>query len=404
LHRDIAVFDFKSLYPSMMASRNISWETKRTQGYEVDFSVPKNLRDWEKGTASVCYSKNDLGILPKAVLSMMKLRDEYKVNRKNAKNDEEYRKWDSAQMATKRAVNAFYGVLAKDGYGWGDMEMAQSITASAREAMRSVAFKAIELGYKVIYGHTDSIFVQVKDVDDAEALCLLLNQYIRNEVFNECVELEFEKYAKTFFLSKKKNRYCGYLSWKDGEYIDDEFFVMGFEMKKSNETKIAKTFQKTVLQMVASSKSEEEVTDYARKLYKEIIKGDVDFKEVIKRSRLRTPLGEYKSIAGGVAGVLFYNEQGIGEIEVGDSYYFYTVNNKLIKGYPRRYEFEGRIRDVDYIACKKIDEVIDNFPINWERIAESEIVKKVNLIYDSLDWNLNEISQTGKQLSLSEWW
>jgi hypothetical protein len=76
----------------------------------------------------------------------------------------------------------------------------------------------------------------------------------------------------------------------------------------------------------------------------------------------------------------------------------------LIKGYPRRYEFEGRIRDVDYIACKKIDEVIDNFPINWERIAESEIVKKVNLIYDSLDWNLNEISQTGKQLSLSEWW
>tara|TARA_R100000329_G_C7614895_1_gene218239 strand:- start:266 stop:2665 length:2400 start_codon:yes stop_codon:yes gene_type:complete len=404
LHRDIAVFDFKSLYPSMMASRNISWETKRTQGYEVDFTVPKNLRDWDKGTPSVCYSKEDLGILPKAVLSMMKLRDEYKANRKNAKTDEEYRKWDSAQMATKRAVNAFYGVLAKDGYGWGDMEMAQSITASAREAMRSVAFKAIELGYKVIYGHTDSIFVQVKDVADAEALCLLLNQYIRNEVFNECVELEFEKYAKTFFLSKKKNRYCGYLSWKDGEYIDDEFFVMGFEMKKSNETKVAKTFQKTVLQMVASSKSEEEVTDYARKLYKEIIKGDVDFKEVIKRSRLRTPLEEYKSIAGGVAGVLFYNEQGIGEIEVGDSYYFYTVNNKLIKGYPRRYEFEGRIRDVDYIACKKIDEVIDNFPINWERIAESEIVKKVNLIYDSLDWNLNEISQTGKQLSLSEWW
>ena len=159
---------------------------------------------------------------------MMKLRDEYKANRKNAKTDEEYRKWDSAQMATKRAVNAFYGVLAKDGYGWGDMEMAQSITASAREAMRSVAFKAIELGYKVIYGHTDSIFVQVKDVADAEALCLLLNQYIRNEVFNECVELEFEKYAKPFFLSKKKNRYCGYLSWKDGEYIDDEFFVMGF--------------------------------------------------------------------------------------------------------------------------------------------------------------------------------
>ena len=81
----------------------------------------------------------------------MKLRDEYKKKRKEAKNDEEYRRWDSAQMATKRGVNALYGVLAKDGYGWGDMEMAQAITASAREAMRSVAFKAIELGYDVIY-------------------------------------------------------------------------------------------------------------------------------------------------------------------------------------------------------------------------------------------------------------
>ena len=108
-------------------------------------------------------------------------------------------------------------------------------------------------------------------------------------------------------------------------------------------------------------------------------------------------------IAGGSAGVLFYNEQEIGEIKVGDSYYFYHVNNKLIKGYPRRYEFQGRIRDVEYIACKKIEEVIDSFPINWERIADSQIVMKVSLVYDSLGWDVNEITQTGKQTSLSEW-
>ena len=404
LHNSIAVFDFKSLYPSMMAARNISWETKRSEGHEVDFSVPKNLQEWSKDNINVCYSKGELGILPKAVLSMMELRDGYKVKRKESKTDEEYRKWDSAQMATKRAVNAFYGVLAKDGYGWGDMEMAASITASAREAMRAVAFKAIELGYDVKYGHTDSIFVSVNDVDDAKQLCIRLNDYVRKEVFNDCVELEFEKLAETFFLSKKKNRYCGYLSWKDGEYLDEsEFFVMGFEMKKSNESKLSKEFQKTVLQMVASLKTEDEITKYARDLYKVTLNGGIDYRTVIKRSRLRNPLEEYKMIAGGSAGVLFYNEQEIGEIKVGDSYYFYHVNNKLIKGYPRRYEFQGRIRDVEYIACKKIEEVIDSFPINWERIADSQIVMKVSLVYDSLGWDVNEITQTGKQTSLSEW-
>ena len=403
LHDNVAVFDFKSLYPSMMASRNISWETKTNEGHDVFFSMPKNLSEWKGEKPSVSFSKDKLGVLPNAVLTLMKMRDEYKTKRKNAKTDEQYRKWDSAQMATKRGVNALYGVLAKDGYGWGDMEMAQAITASAREAMRSVAFKAIELGYDVIYGHTDSIFVKVKNVDDAKALCLLLNEYIQKKVFDKHVVLEFEKYAQSFFLSKKKNRYCGYLSWKDGEYIDSEFFVMGFEMKKSNETKLAKEVQSKILKMVASGKSEEEVTKYAKAMYKIVKGGKYKPSSVIKRSRLRKSLDEYEMIAGGSAGVLFYNQE-IGTIEVGDSYYYYNVDNKNISNYPRKYETKGRIRDVEYIACKKLEEVIKNFPINWLRLADSEISKKVKLIYESLRWDLSAIANDGKQTTLDSWW
>jgi DNA polymerase elongation subunit (family B) len=388
-----------------MAARNISWETKTISddGHNVYFSMPKNLVEWKGEKPSVSFCKDNIGILPQAVLTLMKMRDEYKTKRKNAKNDDEYRKWDSAQMATKRGVNALYGVLAKDGYGWGDMEMAQAITASAREAMRSVAFKAIDLDYEVIYGHTDSIFVKVKDVDDAKSLCLLLNQHIQNEVFNEHVILEFEKYAKSFFLSKKKNRYCGYLSWKDGKDIDDEFFVMGFEMKKSNETKLAKDVQSKILQMVAQGKTEEDVTKYAKAMYKLVKGGKYKSSSIIKQSRLRTPLEDYKSIAGGVAGVLFYNQE-IGKIEVGDSYYFYTVDNKGIKNFPRQYEVKGRIRNVEYIAFKKLEEVLENFPINWVRLADSEITKKVTLIYESLRWDLSAIANDGKQTTLDSWW
>jgi DNA polymerase elongation subunit (family B) len=415
IHENVAVLDFKSLYPSMMASRNISWETKDyispvgefTEEYhKVAFDVPKNLQDWEKQNIDVCYSKDELGVLPKAVLSLMHMRDEYKTNRKNAKNDEEYRKWDSAQMATKRVVNAFYGVLAKDGYGWGDVDMAQSITASAREAMRSVAFKAIEYGYDVIYGHTDSIFVKVKGVGDAKQLCLRLNDYIRNEVFNECVELEFEKLAETFFLSKKKNRYCGFLSWKDGEYLKEkDFFVMGFETKKSNETKFAKDFQENILKMVADKKEEKEVTKYAKELYKKIIDGEIPFEDVVKRMRMRRELDEYKSISGGMSGVYYNNKYNVGQpINVGDSFYYYTVDNNKIKEYPRQFEVNGILRNVEYIASKDIQDLDNNFPVAWKRLAESEVIKKVNLIYESMGWNLNSISDSGEQKTLDEWW
>ena len=108
-------------------------------------------------------------------------------------------------------------------------------------------------------------------------------------------------------------------------------------------------------------------------------------------------------IAGGSAGVLFYNEQ-IGEIKEGDSYYYYNVDNKNITKYPRKYEVKGRVRDVEYIACKKLEEVIDNFPINWSRLAESEISKKVKLIYESLRWDLSAIANDGKQTTLDSWW
>jgi len=63
---------------------------------------------------------------------------------KNSEGDE-YVKWHNNQMAVKRLMASFYGVLAYQGFGWADVDLAASITASAREAIRLAAFKAKEL-------------------------------------------------------------------------------------------------------------------------------------------------------------------------------------------------------------------------------------------------------------------
>ena len=403
LYENIAVFDFKSLYPSMMASVNISWETKRNVGYPVWYDMPKTLKEFE-GEPDIYYETDSYGLLPKAVMDMMELRDNYKARRKNAKTEEEYRKWDSAQMATKRAVNAFYGILAKDGYAWGDMEMAKSITASARFAMRSVAFKAQELGYKVIYGHTDSIFVQVKDVEDAQNLRHILNMYISQEIFREPVELEFEKFASKFFLAAKKNRYCGWLSWKDGEYLDEEkFMVMGFEMKKSNETKLAKEFQETLLKMVSKGKTHKEIIDYCNKIYAKVVKGQVELREISKRSRLRRNLEDYDAIAGGTAGIMYYNQQEVGDVKIekGDSYYFFKMDNSNLD--EQVYLVNGVSKSAEYIAFRKFSEV-ENFKPDWSFIAQAEVIKKSALILESMGWSTKEYKRDVNQTSLDGWW
>ena len=48
-------------------------------------------------------------------------------------------------MAVKRLMASFYGITAYQGFGWADVDLASSITASSREAIREAAFKVMEL-------------------------------------------------------------------------------------------------------------------------------------------------------------------------------------------------------------------------------------------------------------------
>ena len=62
-----------------------------------------------------------------------------------AKTKEEKMKWNNNQMAVKRLMASFYGIIGYQGFGWADVDLAASITASAREAIREAAFKVNEL-------------------------------------------------------------------------------------------------------------------------------------------------------------------------------------------------------------------------------------------------------------------
>tara|TARA_R110002020_G_scaffold106867_1_gene248431 strand:- start:276 stop:1952 length:1677 start_codon:yes stop_codon:yes gene_type:complete len=146
LHFGVAAFDYKSLYPSMMVARNISWETKSDipTEFKVNIKTPKDFSDITE--EELVYFKTDkLGLLPKAVLELQELRNSYKLKMKESYNKEDYNKWNSNQMAVKRLMASFYGVLAYQGFSWADVDLAASITASAREAIREAAFIVKEM-------------------------------------------------------------------------------------------------------------------------------------------------------------------------------------------------------------------------------------------------------------------
>ena len=148
LHLNVAAFDFAGLYPSMMIARNISWETisQEPTEFAVNIATP---RDFSPITREhMLYYKTDkLGLLPRAVLELKELRNEYKRLMREARESDngEYAKWYNNQMAVKRLMASFYGIVAFQGFGWANVNLAASITASAREAIRLAAFKAKEM-------------------------------------------------------------------------------------------------------------------------------------------------------------------------------------------------------------------------------------------------------------------
>ena len=148
LHTNVAAFDFAQLYPSMMIARNISFETKSDEPTEfgVNILTPRDFSETTR-TKMLYYKTDELGLLPRAVIELKELRNEYKVLMREARetNNGEYVKWYNNQMAVKRLMASFYGIVAFQGFGWADVDLAASITASAREAIRLAAFKAKEL-------------------------------------------------------------------------------------------------------------------------------------------------------------------------------------------------------------------------------------------------------------------
>jgi hypothetical protein len=61
------------------------------------------------------------------------------------------------------------------------------------------------------------------------------------------------------------------------------------------------------------------------------------------------------------------------------------------------------MRLVKYISVRNLEEIDDRFIIDYDGIAETEVVNKAKPIFDAMKWDLTQISSDGRQLRLDEW-
>ncbi len=290
IYDNILVFDFKSLYPSIIRTFNIDPYSF------VSKEKIKNYSEKEKKSfieaPNGAHFKNEQGILPVIIHELWQQRDKAKKEKDDLKS-----------YAIKILMNSFFGVLGNPTCRFFSLEMGNAITHFGQFLIKLTAEEATKKGFDVIYGDTDSIFINPKEEDykkaqtAGEELCNFINDFFtdyikKNYDRDSNMEIEFEKVYKKFFMPKirgsekgAKKRYAGIME-KNGK---DEMDFVGLEFVRSDWTEIAKTFQMELLEKVFAK---EQITDYVREFIKNLRDAKYDDK-LVYRKQIRKPVSTY---------------------------------------------------------------------------------------------------------------
>lgn len=335
----VIVFDFRSLYPSIIRSFNIDpVAMARAEGDADAIEAPNGAR----------FSR-ERGALPAIVDAWTSLRAAAL-----AAGD------GSRAYVLKILQNSFYGVLGSPGCAWADDLLSGAITGFGQEILRAARDWFVARGYEVLYGDTDSLFVRVggmaaheeADATDtavgvelagaaaglearaaaseagaatalaqrlAEEASAALGLYVAERWRVESrLDLRFDKYYARFLIPRirgdrgarlreelersgaswladnlpgpkgRAKGYAGLLIRPDGSRSVD---VKGLEAARGDWTPLARRFQLELLDIAFRPEPplalEEEARAYARELASELRSGRLDgelaFRRVLKR-------------------------------------------------------------------------------------------------------------------------
>ena len=282
LHRNVWVFDFKSLYPSIIRTFNID-----PLAYVANPPPFVDLIETPGGAFG-----REPAILPRML-------DELFPRREAARKTGDV----VAAHAIKILMNSFYGVLGTPACRFHNPALANAITGQGRDLLLWSKQWFETTGFKVLYGDTDSLFVQsgtddpVKARDQGPRLAAALNTDLARFINERWrlpsrLELEFEKLYLKLFLPRVRHgsggarkRYAGLL---DGEDTANVEFV-GMEVVRRDWTALAKQVQRELYHRLFS---DQRIDEYLADVVRKVRAGEFDA-SLIYRKNLRKGADAY---------------------------------------------------------------------------------------------------------------
>ncbi|MCS7118868.1 MAG: DNA-directed DNA polymerase [Archaeoglobaceae archaeon] len=298
LHENVVELDFASMYPSIMIEFNISPDTLSSSG---DFVAPE---------VGYRFKKHPDGFFRRILKSLIEKRREIKKMMKEMKeSDPKYKLLDIKQQTLKILTNSFYGYMGWSGARWYCKECAEATTAWGRYFIKTSAKIAREMGFNVLYGDTDSIFVSKSlKIEDLKKEVERLIERISEEL---PVHIELDEFFKTIFFIEKK-RYAGIT-------VEGKTLIRGLEVRRGDWCELAKKAQKEVIEILLREKNPEKAMNFVIKVIEDIKSGRIKLDELVIYKGLTKKPSKYEAVQAHVKAAKKAEEIGI----------FYPVGSKI---------------------------------------------------------------------------
>jgi DNA polymerase I len=362
LHENIAVLDFKSMYPNIMITYNLSPDT---------YVPPKEpippCGVYEAPEVKHRFRKEPAGFYKEVLSYLINVRDEIRSKMKKISPESvEYRVLDARQKAVKVITNASYGYAGWIGARWYIKPVAEAATAWGRHTILNAINMTEKAGLKVVYGDTDSIFLK-HEPEKIEKLSKEIEEKLGLEIKPDKV------YVRIFFTEAKK-RYAGLLP-------DGQLDIVGLEVIRGDWAVVAKKVQGKVLETILKEQSPKKAAQFVQQFIYELRQRRVPYRDLIIWKTLTKPVEEYEVKASHVEAAKMLMEKGW-KLAVGDK-----IGYVVVAGTGRLYE---RVKpymfasydevDIEYYVSKQVvpaaARILESFGITEEQLLTSKVEEK----------------------------
>lgn len=421
IYDNVIVADFSEMYPSIIDTFNISYDTYSKDG-DIIIKRKKQNTKGKWYTKKYRFKSSPVGWTPKILNQLRMIRNRVKNNLKNIKDLQEYRREKAKSDGYKAVCNAGYGL-----YGYSgnkdkhrpasrlfNIDIAECITFIGREVQEKAVIPALEKkGYNIIYSDTDSTFIKLERYSDEETQEIVnyINRIVTDFIKDKWkvkskMSLDLDKVFKRIILVTKK-KYKGIT-------LDGKMITKGMEQIRGDTADVTGEVQDNIGKLILESKPKEDVINYVKDVVNNFRSYPLTYISIPKRlsKRLKDYSGVKKKIIKVKlkSGKISERKIGIPEnvkafirgreylkenLKEGERFYLIhtlvpiEIKNKVNKK-TKQMRLFPLIKEVNFaVGYKDPDKIKDK--INYSKMLKLTVRDKIEDLLELLDIKWNEI-------------